>query len=240
MNGSLALVGSGEYLPGMSEFEESLLREGISRGKSPIYLQLPTAAGQESNQRLEYWKELGREQANRLGIQQRFLPVFTKEDAFNSDFIKLVEDSALMYMSGGDPHYLAEVLVGSPLWDAMYENWSSGASLAGCSAGAMVMSSTVPNFRFLNRSNVKGLGILPKINVIPHYDKFFKWIPDGAARILMQTPPENILIGIDEMTALTRRANQTAWEVVGKSQVHVLRGLPTQQLADGDSLTLPE
>ena len=239
MSGCLALVGSGEYLPGMSEFEESLLREGISQGKSPIYLQLPTAAGQESDDRLEYWKELGKEQASRLGIEQRFLPVFTKEDAFNSNFVKLVENSALMYMSGGDPHYLAEVLSGSPLWDAMFRNWNSGASLAGCSAGAMVMSSTVPNFRFLNRAHVNGLGLLPTINVIPHYDKFFKWIPDGAARIMMQVPPENILIGIDEMTALTRRANQAAWEVVGKSRVHVLKGLPAQQLTAGEFIELP-
>ena len=238
MSGSLALVGSGEYLPGMSDFEESLLREGISQGKSPIYLQLPTAAGQESEDRLEYWKELGKEQAGRLGIEQRFLPVFTKEDAFNSTFVDLVEDSALMYMSGGDPHYLAEVLSGSPLWDAMFKNWNSGASLAGCSAGAMVMSSTVPNFRFLNRGHVNGLGLLPNINVIPHYDKFFKWIPDGAARIMMEVPPENILIGIDEMTALTRRVNQITWEVVGRSRVHVLRGLPTQQLAAGEFIDL--
>ena len=88
MSGCLALVGSGEYLPGMSDFEESLLREGISQGKSPIYLQLPTAAGQESHDRLEYWKDLGRKQASRLGIEQRFLPVFTKEDAFNSEEYK--------------------------------------------------------------------------------------------------------------------------------------------------------
>ncbi len=33
MHGSLALVGSGEYLPAMAEFEKSLLDDGIKNGK---------------------------------------------------------------------------------------------------------------------------------------------------------------------------------------------------------------
>ena len=56
---------------------------------------------------------------------------------------------------------------------------------------------------------------------------------------MMQVPPENILIGIDEMTALARRTNQATWEVVGKSRVHVLKGLPAQQLTAGEFIELP-
>jgi cyanophycinase len=63
MNGSLALVGSGEYLPVMAEFEKSLLEDGIKNGKENIYIQIPTAAAQESASRLEYWKDLGQKQA---------------------------------------------------------------------------------------------------------------------------------------------------------------------------------
>jgi hypothetical protein len=37
MNGSLALVGSGEYLPAMAEFEKSLISDGVSNGMKPIY-----------------------------------------------------------------------------------------------------------------------------------------------------------------------------------------------------------
>ena len=46
MTGSLALVGSGEYLPAMQELERSLIEDGIKNGKKPIYIQIPTAAGQ--------------------------------------------------------------------------------------------------------------------------------------------------------------------------------------------------
>ena len=51
MNGSLALVGSGEYLPQMAEFEKSLIDDGVKNGKKAIYIQIPTAAGRESESR---------------------------------------------------------------------------------------------------------------------------------------------------------------------------------------------
>jgi cyanophycinase-like exopeptidase len=118
MNGSLALVGSGEYLPAMATFEQSLIDDGIKNGKRPIYVQIPTAAGQESADRLEYWKQLGKTQADRLGVDSIFLPIFTREDANNPEYATLIHNAALIYMSGGDPHYLAETLMGTPLWDA--------------------------------------------------------------------------------------------------------------------------
>ena len=237
MNGSLALVGSGEYLPAMASFEQSLIDDGIKNGKRAIYVQIPTAAGQESDDRLEYWKELGKAQADRLDVDSIFLPIFTREDANNPEYVTLIKDSALMYMSGGDPHYLAETLVDTPLWEAIQENWSTGASLAGCSAGAMVLSSHIPNFRLLKKSPTSGLNLLPEIRVIPHFNKFFKWIPESAAKILLNIPSDGILIGIDELTALTKRSGSNNWQVSGKGKVHILKGLKEQQLIAGDEIS---
>jgi cyanophycinase len=237
MNGSLALVGSGEYLPAMANFEKSLLNDGIKNGKRPIYIQIPTAAGKETPDRLEYWKHLGKAQADRLDIDSIFLPIFTREDANNPEYVTLIKDSALMYMSGGDPHYLAETLMDTPLWEAIQENWSTGASLAGCSAGAMVLSSHIPNFRLLKKSPTSGLNLLPKIRVIPHFNKFFKWIPESAAKVLLHVPDDSILIGVDELTAIVRRGGDDHWLVVGEAKVHVLKGMPDQQLTDGQQIS---
>ena len=237
MNGSLALVGSGEYLPAMANFEKSLLNDGIKNGKRPIYIQIPTAAGKETPDRLEYWKQLGKAQADRLDVDSIFLPIFTREDANNPEYVTLIKDSALMYMSGGDPHYLAETLVDTPLWEAIQENWSTGASLAGCSAGAMVLSSHIPNFRLLKKSPTSGLNLLPEIRVIPHFNKFFKWIPESAAKVLLHVPDDSILIGVDELTAIVRRAGDDHWLVVGEAKVHVLKGMPDQQLTDGQQIS---
>ena len=238
MNGSLALVGSGEYLPAMAQFENSLVADGVTNGKEARFLQIPTAAGRESSDRLEYWKELGLRQAKNIGVEATYLPIFTREDAFNQEYVDAVANSALMYMSGGDPHHLAQVLIGTPLWDAILENWKTGASLAGCSAGAMVLSAHIPNFRLLKKVPTQGLNLLPEVRVIPHFNKFFKWIPESAAKVLLHVPDNSILIGVDELTAIVKRSGDTEWIVFGEAKVHVLKGLPDQQLHDGERINL--
>ena len=239
MNGSLALVGSGEYLPAMAEFEKSLVHDGVKNGKEARYVQIPTAAGRESTDRLEYWKQLGLTQARAIGVEATYLPIYTREDAFNQKYVDAVANSALMYMSGGDPHHLAEVLIDTPLWSAIVENWKTGASLAGCSAGAMVLSAHIPNFRLLKKTATQGLNLLPEIRVIPHFNKFFKWIPESAAKVLLHVPDNSILIGVDELTAIVKRSGDTEWVVVGEAKVHVLKGLPDQQLHNGERIKLP-
>ena len=238
MPGSIALVGSGEFLPIMADFEKSLINDGVKNNKQPTYVQIPTAAGQESPDRLKYWEELGKRQAELLEIEQRFLPIFNRADAEKEEFAEQIKDAALIYMSGGDPHYLANSLIDTPVWNAIYTNWQTGASLAGCSAGAMAMCTEIPNFRFTKREPTRGLNILPNLRVIPHFDKFFKWIPDSAAKVLMHAPANSILLGIDELTALVRRSNETHWIVQGEAKVHILQGAPKQELLHGDELLL--
>lgn len=97
--GALALVGSGEYLPVMQELETALLHSGISNGKPNRFLQIPTAAGQESIERLQFWEQLGSEQARRIGTVQDFLPILNREDAFDPKFISRIGEAGLIYFS---------------------------------------------------------------------------------------------------------------------------------------------
>ena len=41
--GSIALVGSGEFLPEMSDLESLLIQDGVRNGKVPRFIQIPTA-----------------------------------------------------------------------------------------------------------------------------------------------------------------------------------------------------
>ena len=236
MNGSLALVGSGEYLPAMAEFEKSLIEDGIKNGKENIYIQIPTAAAQESASRIDYWKALGLKQAQAIGAKPLFLPIYTRDDAENLDFVSQVNKGALIYMSGGDPHYLAKTLIGTPVWQAIVKNWQSGASLAGCSAGAMVLSSQIPNFRLSRAEPTAGLNLIQNIRVIPHFNKFFKWIPESAAKLLMHVPDDSVLIGIDELTAIVKRGGSDFWQVYGQAKLHMLKGLPEAQFSHGQEI----
>ena len=236
-HGSLALVGSGEYLPQMKEFEQSLINDGLANNKKPIYIQIPTAAARESENRINYWRSLGEVAAKSLGVTQSFLPILTRDDANNLQLLKNVDDAALIYLSGGDPHYLAETLRDTLLWDLILKNWQSGGSLAGCSAGAMAFSGYVPHFRLSRAKPTQGFGLLKEVRVIPHFDKFFKWIPDSAAKHLLDLPGDSTLIGIDEDTAVLRRANQD-WQVWGKGKLHLLKGQTPGQFGAGEFVNL--
>lgn len=218
-HGVIAIVGSGEYLPQHREFELSLLRSGGSHR----YVQIPTAAGRESDDRIRYWQELGAAQAQMMRAEQVYLPIYNREDAMREDLAQLIDGAGLIYLSGGDPHHLAQSLIGTPVHDAIVRNWISGSSLAGCSAGAMAFGSDIPHFRNLKKEGEAGLSILPHIRTIPHYNKFFRWIPEAAAQKFLRAPEGTHVIGVDENTAAISE-DKRVWRVQGVGKVHVLTG----------------
>jgi hypothetical protein len=70
-------------------------------------------------------------------------------------------------------------------------------------------------------------------------NKFFKWIPDSAATVLLHAPDDQTVLGIDELTALVKSPTQSTWQVHGEAKVHVLKGLPTNAYSDGEEIDLP-
>jgi cyanophycinase len=232
MAGPIALVGSGEYTPAMLEVEG-----GLIAGRAPRYVQIPTAAGQEGEARLRYWVELGRAQAKRLGVEPVPLVVTTREQADDPQIAAQVEGAGLVYLSGGSPAFLAKTLRDTALWTAVVAAWESGAALAGCSAGAMVMGSWFPELRRPGTGGGQGLGLLPHIRVLPHFDRMLGRVPDLLTRPLLRAPDGVHVVGIDEDTALvggpetfTVHGRQSAW-LLGQGH---RRGYP-----DGAEVSLP-
>ena len=217
--GAIALVGSGEYLPIAQVLETELLRLGISKGKSNTFIQIPTAAGKEGDDRLDFWRKRGADQAARIGCEVKYLPVLSRDDAHNANWIEEINSAGLIYFSGGDPVHLAEIFANTPMWEAIVSAWKQGASLAGCSAGAMAFGGKIIGIR---RSHISaGLNLLPDIEVIPHYDKFLGWLPDRVTAAVRRNDADTALLGIDENTALVLTDR---WRKYGSGSVHVLRG----------------
>jgi len=218
--GAIALVGSGEYSLQMQELETQLLHRAISRGKKNNFVQIPTASSHEGDASRAKWRRLGQEQSDRIGSECIYLPIHEREDAFNPEFVDAIEGAGLIYFSGGDPHRVAEIFRDSPVWQKIVEQWRSGSSLAGCSAGAMAFGGSIMGIRRSHHS--PGLALLPDIEVIPHYDKMLGWLPDRVAAFIAQNISQSTLLGIDENTALVYT---DAWRKYGRGNVHVLRGV---------------
>ncbi len=230
--GPIALVGSGEYLPVMADIEAGLLA-----GRAPRYAQLATAAVPDGPSVVERWHNLGIEQAQRLGVEPVILDVSDRNDADNEEIAAKVAGAGLVYLSGGNPGFLADTLRDSLVWKAIVAAWRDGAALAGCSAGAMAMTSWVPSLRHPRQGGTNGLALLPHLRVIPHFDFFASKVPDLVTRFLLPHDPAITVIGIDEETALV--GGPTQWTVQGRQSAWRLTSQGREELPSGTLVTTP-
>lgn len=246
--GPVALVGSGEYLPVLEHVERALLT-----GRPPRFVQLATAAAPEGPAVLARWRDLGGAAATRLGVEQVVVPVQDRAGAMDPANAALVEGAGLVYLSGGNPMFLTETLRGSVVWEAIVAAWRAGAALAGCSAGAMALSAAVPDIRRIWRGAVSGLGVVPMVEVLPHFDAFAARMPDLVLRRVAGAPSGVRVIGVDENTALvggldgwqgdegwdgTPAGPGTRWQVMGVSSVWLLERSGRLGVAAGQTISL--
>lgn len=234
--GPLALVGSGEYLPVMTDVEGMLIE-----GRGSRYVQLPTAAAPEGEQSLRHWLDLGAAQAKRLGVEQVPVVVRNRDEADSAELATLIEGAGLIYLSGGNPMFLAQTLRGTKVWNAIATAWQSGSALAGCSAGAMALTGWVPAMRALHREPDPGLGVLPGLRVLPHFDKMLAWVPDLLTRAMLRPPAGTTVIGIDEDTAIVDLSGTgESWQVHGRQKAWVIGDGPRRPFAAGATLDTPQ
>jgi cyanophycinase len=233
MPGPLALVGSGEYLPVMAGVEGMLLQ-----GRAPRYVQIPTAAAPEGEHSLRRWLDLGAAQAERLGVEQVPVVVRDRAEANSEELAVLIDGAGLVYLSGGNPAYLARTLRDTLVWDAVVAAWQSGSALAGCSAGAIALTGWVPSFRAPDSEPDPGLGVLPGLRVLPHFDKMLAWAPDLLTRAGMRPPAGTTVIGIDEDTAIADMTGAgNAWQVHGRQQAWIIQDGLRRGYPAGSTLT---
>jgi cyanophycinase len=213
--GRVALVGSGEFLDVMVAVDAELL---AGRPQRAVFL--PTAAAEEGRERVRYWIDLGVAHYAAMGVEPVPLEVLDRDDAERPELASQVAGAGLVYLSGGNPGYLAHTLAGTLVWQAILEAWRSGASIAGCSAGACALSLIADDFAHPGRYPGDGLAVVPQLVVLPHFDRIEHWVPRLVESMLARTPPGAVLVGIDEETALvtgngafTVRGKRSAWRI---------------------------
>jgi cyanophycinase-like exopeptidase len=233
MAGPIALVGSGEYLPVMEAVERALIA-----GRPPRFVQLATAAAPEGPESLARWHELGRASAERLGVEQVVVPVVDRISADSPELAALIAGAGLVYLSGGSPPFLAATLRETAVWRAIAAAWEAGAALAGCSAGAIALTDHVPDIRHPLRDAEPGVGLLPHIRVLPHFDQLARWVPDVLLKRIVETPVGVTVVGIDEDTAMV--GGPVEWQVQGRQSVWVLTRHGREEHPHGSVLVTPD
>jgi cyanophycinase-like exopeptidase len=213
----LALVGSGEYLPGMEPVDRELLRR---LGAGVRVACLPTGAGQEGADRIAYWSQLGVDHFTHLGARAEAVPVIDRAGAHNADLAHAIAAADFVYFSGGRPDYLYRTLVGSPAWQAVQSVVARGGLLAGCSAGAMIQGEKILGLPFLGA----GFNLVPGVVVMPHYAEISARV---RSLIRLRVGPALTLLGVEGDTALVVTGPQA--EVLGSGGVTIWgRSAPTR------------
>jgi cyanophycinase len=230
-SGPIGLVGSGEFTPATEAIDLALLE-----GRPPKVVFLPTAAAPEGPTTIAYWTQLGRNHYRRLRIEATPLLVLNRDDANRTDLAEQVATAGLIYLSGGDPTYLASTLVGSRVGEAITDAWNGGAAVAGCSAGAMALVDLVPDIRNRDANPSPGLGLVHNVFVMPHFDQLETWSPGATQWALDTLPPGPHLIGIEEDTGIV--GGPTEWRIIGRQRAWLLSRDGTRAaFASGDTLS---
>jgi len=235
MPGPVALVGAGEFLEPMAEFDAGLL-SATGRVRPRVAI-LPTASFPDGEEVFQRWATMGVSHFGGLGAEVEPVLVRDRAGAEDRAAAQAIGEADLIYLSGGKPSYLMDALDGTAVGRALAVAHERGAVLAGCSAGAMVLAGHAFDFRIRLmpwplrwRS---GLGFVAGASVIPHYDL---WPEPMTALIALQAPRGSHVLGIDEETALVGRDG--AWQVHGRSRVTVWQGRRRERYRAGEIFRL--
>jgi cyanophycinase len=213
MAATYLLLGSGEFEPWSHEVEARALAAASGDGGVVI---LPTASAPDGDQVFDRWARMGLGHYAEASLPAEVLPVKTRSDALIDALAAKAERASMIFLSGGKPQHLAEVLRDTPLLAAILRAQDRGAVYAGCSAGAMVASRARQGAR--GTSWLFGLGLIPHASFGVHWDRLRK-IPGAAWWMTSRVPDGTWFVGIDERTAIL--GDGTTWEVAGSRTVSV-------------------
>jgi cyanophycinase len=150
--GRFLLLGSGEFEPWSADAERFALSGAAGDGSVAV---LATASAREGESVFEGWTAMGLAHYESLEIAARAVRVRTRIDALEPDVSRQLDDVSMVFFSGGSPRYLAQTLIGTPVWDGVLRLVERGGVFAGCSAGAMIAGVRGLHFPFAS-----GLGLL--------------------------------------------------------------------------------
>ena len=157
---------------------------------------------------------------------------FTKKDIDKTSWLDSVQNAKLIFITGGDQSRFMNIVLHTPIQNAIKNAYKNGATIAGTSAGAAMMSyymltgnqllgdttyhSTFPKLWNDNVEIKEGLGLLDSAIIDQHFVARSRYNRLLTAIAKYPTLP---CIGVDEGTAIIVHENTV--KVAGASQVIV-------------------
>ncbi len=219
--GSLFIIGGGHRSP---ELMQTLLNTAKLSPTDYIVV-LPMSSG-EADTAYHYTKvSLDKLCSNTIANLN-----FTKDNINNKQWLDSLRHAKLIYITGGDQSRFMKAVLNTPVFDAIHQAYASGATIAGTSAGAAVMSrymitgnelirdtsysSTYKKIWDNNMELEQGLGLLDSVIIDQHFIARSRY---NRLLTAIAEFPNYRCIGIDEATAIIVHGNVVT--VAGESQV---------------------
>ncbi|MEA2118508.1 cyanophycinase [Halovibrio sp. HP20-50] len=175
---------------------------------------------------------------SRLGASQvHGLEIRDRQEAADADTVRLIEQSGLIFFTGGDQLRLTNVLGGSPVLKAIRQRLEDGAVVAGTSAGAAAMPGTMiyngAAADALRKGGVSltfGLSFVDDLIIDSHFlerGRFTRLMEVGASN------PEHLGVGLGEDAAVIIHPYGIL-EAIGPGHVILIdsRDLASSNIAD--------
>ncbi|MCV9385301.1 cyanophycinase [Reichenbachiella ulvae] len=235
--GKLFVIGGGKRPEAM--IKRLVQESSVSDGGYLIILPMSSA---EPDSSVYY----ARKQFDALGLQDKVFGMNIHGDSVSEAQIDSLKKAALIYISGGDQNRFMSAIEGSQIQSAIQEAYHSGATIAGTSAGAAMMSevmitgderrypeysSTFQNIESDNIVTDQGLGLIKSAIIDQHFVKRSRYNRLLSAAIEY---PALLGIGIDESTAVLVSGDSA--EVVGESQVVLFRNQGEKPSENGSKI----
>jgi len=188
-------------------------------GKDARILVIPTAS--EVNETGPMYMDLFK----KLGARSMCMPVEQREDCFDPEMLRVLENATGIFITGGNQLRLSTILGGTPVARLIRKMNSEGVHVAGTSAGAAIVSEHMiasgrsgPSPRESGVELAPGLGLTNRIIVDQHFNQRQRM---GRLLAALSFNPFACGLGIDENTAAFI-APDGRFEVVGSGTVTVV------------------
>lgn len=219
--GNLIIIGGAEDKEGKKEILRKVCN---SIDKSEDTLLIATIATECPKEAAARYKRV----FNELKVKKiKVLDITERIEAFDDENINLINESSLIFFTGGDQLRITSLIGGTPVYDALKESIKNGTFMVGTSAGASVMSDTMivqgedeKSPRKCTLKMAPGLGFIRDVIIDQHFAQRGR-----IGRLLagIAQNPEVLGIGIDENTAIIVGEDGII-EIIGEGAVYFIDG----------------